>query len=127
MSGQAIPNSRLGWSAELRTERLLMRRWLPADREPFAAMNADPQVTEHFLSPLSREGSHMARLVAENRPVSSPKPDRVLHRAHPLTLGGPSRRKPNADGPSPANGTTDALSLTLWGDLRVEPGPDRRL
>lgn len=34
--------------------------------------------------------------------------DRVLHRAYPLALGGPSRRKPNADGPSTANGKTDA-------------------
>jgi len=34
--------------------------------------------------------------------------DRVLHRAYPLTLGGPSRRKPDTDGPSAANGKTDA-------------------
>lgn len=33
--------------AELRTERLLLRRWRPADREPFAAMNADPAVMRH--------------------------------------------------------------------------------
>jgi RimJ/RimL family protein N-acetyltransferase len=38
---------------ELRTERLLLRRWRPEDRAPFAAMNADPQVMEHFLSVLS--------------------------------------------------------------------------
>lgn len=29
---------------ELRTPRLLMRRWAEADRAPFAAMNADPEV-----------------------------------------------------------------------------------
>ena len=34
--------------------------------------------------------------------------DRVLHRAYPLTLGGPSRRKPDANGPSAATGKTDA-------------------
>jgi DNA replication protein DnaC len=34
--------------------------------------------------------------------------DRVVHRAHRLTLGGPSRRKPNGNGPSAPNGKTDA-------------------
>ncbi len=43
--------------AELTTERLLMRRWLPADREPFAALNADPAVMEHFPAPLTRAQS----------------------------------------------------------------------
>jgi RimJ/RimL family protein N-acetyltransferase len=38
---------------ELRTERLHLRRWRPADREPFAAMNADPLVMEHFPAVLS--------------------------------------------------------------------------
>ena len=33
---------------ELRTERLLLRRWRSADREPFAAINADPAVMEFF-------------------------------------------------------------------------------
>lgn len=40
-----------------RTDRLLLRRWLPADREPFAAMNADPRVMEHFPGLLSRDAS----------------------------------------------------------------------
>jgi RimJ/RimL family protein N-acetyltransferase len=42
---------------ELRTDRLLLRRWRDADREPFAAMNADPIVMEHFPSMLTREQS----------------------------------------------------------------------
>lgn len=42
---------------ELRTERLLLRGWTPADREPFAALNADPEVMEHFPSPLDRSDS----------------------------------------------------------------------
>jgi RimJ/RimL family protein N-acetyltransferase len=41
----------------LRTERLLMRQWVAADREPFAALNADPVVMEHFPGPMSREAS----------------------------------------------------------------------
>ena len=32
--------------SELLTPRLRLRRWLPSDLEPFAAMNADPRVTE---------------------------------------------------------------------------------
>ncbi|MGP3913751.1 GNAT family N-acetyltransferase [Nonomuraea sp. 10N515B] len=34
-----------------------MRRWREEDREPFAAMNADPEVMEHFPAPLTREQS----------------------------------------------------------------------
>ncbi len=42
---------------ELRTPRLTLRRWDPADREPFAGLNADPRVMEHFPRPLTREES----------------------------------------------------------------------
>jgi ribosomal-protein-alanine N-acetyltransferase len=42
---------------ELSTPRLLMRRWRPADREPFAALNADPEVMRYFEKPLDRAGS----------------------------------------------------------------------
>lgn len=43
--------------APLRTERLVLRRWRGSDREPFAAMNADREVMEHFPAMLSREKS----------------------------------------------------------------------
>jgi RimJ/RimL family protein N-acetyltransferase len=39
--------------AELTTARLLLRRWREADREPFAALNADPVVMEHFPARLT--------------------------------------------------------------------------
>jgi RimJ/RimL family protein N-acetyltransferase len=42
---------------ELRTERLYLRAWKPSDRAPFAAMNADPRVMEHFFAPLTAEGT----------------------------------------------------------------------
>ena len=42
---------------ELETERLILRRWRPEDLEPFAAINADPRVVEHFPGALSREES----------------------------------------------------------------------
>jgi RimJ/RimL family protein N-acetyltransferase len=41
----------------IRTERLLLRAWRDEDREPFAALNADPVVMEHFPSTMSREAS----------------------------------------------------------------------
>ena len=44
-------------SGEIRTARLLMRPWRPADREPFAVMNADPVVMAHMIAPLTREQS----------------------------------------------------------------------
>jgi RimJ/RimL family protein N-acetyltransferase len=41
----------------LTTERLVLRGWRDGDREPFAVMNADPVVMEHFPSTLSRAES----------------------------------------------------------------------
>ena len=38
----------------IETARLVMRRWTDADREPFAAMNADPEVMRYFPAPLDR-------------------------------------------------------------------------
>lgn len=55
---------------ELRTDRLLLRRWLASDLAPFAALNADPSVTEYLPTVLSRPecdsfvervGSHFER------------------------------------------------------------------
>lgn len=42
---------------EIRTERLLMRRWRDSDSEPFAALNADPEVMELFPRTLTRQES----------------------------------------------------------------------
>jgi len=42
---------------EVRTQRLLLRGWRDADLAPFAALNADPAVMEHFPAPLSRDDS----------------------------------------------------------------------
>jgi RimJ/RimL family protein N-acetyltransferase len=41
----------------LRTDRLVMRRWRSGDREPFAALNADPCTMRFFPDPLDRAGS----------------------------------------------------------------------
>jgi RimJ/RimL family protein N-acetyltransferase len=42
---------------ELTTDRLLLRAWRDEDKEPFAAMNADPEVMAHFPSTMTREES----------------------------------------------------------------------
>ncbi|WP_225984605.1 GNAT family N-acetyltransferase [Noviherbaspirillum aerium] len=40
------------------SERLILRQWQRRDLEPFAAMNADPQVMEHFPAPLDTQQSN---------------------------------------------------------------------
>ncbi|MCC2333815.1 GNAT family N-acetyltransferase [Cellulomonas wangsupingiae] len=42
---------------ERRTARILMRPWTAADLEPFAEMNADPEVMRYFPAPLTRQES----------------------------------------------------------------------
>lgn len=42
---------------DITTPRLRLRRWQVADREPFAALNADPRVMEHFPALLTRAES----------------------------------------------------------------------
>jgi len=41
----------------IETARLILRQWRPEDRGPFAALNADPVVMEHFPSTLTRAES----------------------------------------------------------------------
>src|SRR5688572_26007439 len=42
----------------IRTERLVLRRWSEDDRAAFAALNADPEVMEHFPRVLTAEESN---------------------------------------------------------------------
>lgn len=44
-------------SIQLTTSRLLLRPWSEEDKEPFAAINADPAVMEHYPAVLSRQES----------------------------------------------------------------------
>ncbi|MBO9536069.1 GNAT family N-acetyltransferase [Herbaspirillum sp.] len=43
--------------AMLQGARVLLRPWRPEDRDPFAAINADPLAMRHFPAPLSRHDS----------------------------------------------------------------------
>jgi RimJ/RimL family protein N-acetyltransferase len=47
----------LGQTRELRSERLRLRQWTAADREPFARLNADALVMQYFPTTLSRAES----------------------------------------------------------------------
>lgn len=51
----------------LRTARTLLREWRTADLAPFAALNADPTVMQHFPSLLTRQASDglVARFVGQ--------------------------------------------------------------
>ena len=48
MNEVARTRSNMNSPDELRTDRLLLRRWLASDRRPFADLNADSKVMEHF-------------------------------------------------------------------------------
>jgi len=52
--------------ATLRTDRLFLREWRDADRAPFAALNADPEVARYLPTPLDRAASDalVERMVA---------------------------------------------------------------
>lgn len=43
--------------SQRRTARLHLRQWEESDRQPFAALNADPEVMRHFPTVLCRSGS----------------------------------------------------------------------
>lgn len=49
----------------LRTDRLVLRRWREDDLDPFAALNADPEVMEHFPSRLDRAASDALAAAAD--------------------------------------------------------------
>jgi ribosomal-protein-alanine N-acetyltransferase len=51
------PTATILSNVELTTSRLILRRWRDEDRDPFAALNADPKVMEYFVAPLTREQS----------------------------------------------------------------------
>jgi RimJ/RimL family protein N-acetyltransferase len=44
----------VGIGPEIRTERLLMRRWVGEDLEPCALMNTEPEVVEYLAGPSTR-------------------------------------------------------------------------
>lgn len=51
----------------IRTDRLLMRRWRDSDREPFAALNGDPETMRFFPATMTRAESDAFANVIETR------------------------------------------------------------
>jgi RimJ/RimL family protein N-acetyltransferase len=51
----------------IRTDRLLMRRWVESDREPFAALNADRETMKYFPATMDRAASDAFVEVVEAR------------------------------------------------------------
>jgi RimJ/RimL family protein N-acetyltransferase len=49
----------------IRTPRLTLRRWLPADLEPLARLNADAEVMRHFPATLNRGESDALAATAQ--------------------------------------------------------------
>ena len=88
----------------IRTERLLMRRWRDEDREPFAALNADPAVMEHMQGTLTARAVrrvHRPHRGLVGRAWLGPVGDRgarrrAVHRLHGPVAGGLRDRR--ADG-----------------------------
>jgi RimJ/RimL family protein N-acetyltransferase len=52
---------------QLETERLVLRRWRDSDLDAYAALNADPEVMEHFPSTLTRKESRRSIEIIEAR------------------------------------------------------------
>ncbi len=44
-------------AVKIKTERLILRQWQDADRDPWRAMNADPEVMRYFPAPLTADES----------------------------------------------------------------------
>jgi len=51
----------------LTTERLILRRWRPADAAPFSRMNADPEIADPFEGPLTPDRSNDFIACCEDR------------------------------------------------------------
>lgn len=51
-------------TVEVETPRLVLRQWLASDRQPFAALNGDPNVTQYLLPLTASESDALADRLA---------------------------------------------------------------
>ena len=52
-------------------ERVLLREWVPDDLKPFAELNADPRVMEHYPAPLTRAESDAGAGLTHSLPIKT--------------------------------------------------------
>jgi RimJ/RimL family protein N-acetyltransferase len=102
---------------ELVTDRLRLRHWQPADRAPFAALNADPEVMRHFPARLSREESDaMADRVAAHVEETGWGLWALEERVTGTFLGFTGLARPGFDAPfMPATEIGWRLARAAWG------------
>ncbi len=102
---------------ELRTERLLLRRWHVSDRAPFAALNADPEVMRYFPRPLTRPASdRLAELADADLARQGWGLWALEHRTTGRFLGFTGLARPTFDAPfTPAVEIGWRLSRAAWG------------
>lgn len=103
--------------AVLTTRRLVLRPWAPADRDAFAALNADPEVMRHFPALLSRaESDALADRIARHFAVKGYGPWAVEVRGGPPFIGFTGLGEVPFDAPfTPAVEVGWRLARAHWG------------
>ena len=102
------------------SERVRLRQWTKADFEPFAALNSDPQVMQHFPALLAREqsDSHAAQMrnLIEERGWGFWAVDSLLAPGGPQFIGFVGLHVPVADLPfAPCVEIGWRLARRFWG------------
>jgi ribosomal-protein-alanine N-acetyltransferase len=103
----------------IETERLILRRWLPRDLAPFAALNGDPEVMAHFPKPLTRGESDAMVARIEDRWASDGIGFAVAERrADGVFLGMVGLARVRFAAPTPVDGAVEVgwrLARAHWG------------
>ena len=101
----------------LRTDRLVLRGWREPDREPYAAMNADPRVMEHFPGTMSRaESDAHVDAIAEHFAARGYGLWAVEERATGQFVGMVGLNRPQWDAPfTPCTEVGWRLARSAWG------------
>lgn len=109
-----------GWHharMRLETERLILRAWEPGDREPYAAMGADPAVMEFMPSLLSRaESDGMVDRLVQHHAVNGFGPWALETKADGGFVGFVGLLRPNFEAPfTPCVEVAWRLARSAWG------------
>ena len=102
----------------MKTDRLILRDWTDNDLEPFAELNADPDVMEFFPSVLSRsESDELARAIRNKIRIEGWGPWAVELRSSGEFIGVVGLQKTNMALPfSPSVEVAWRLAKAYWGN-----------